>query len=194
MILFIDNYDSFTFNLVSMMGALEPDLRVVRNDAVTVDDVMGMELSGLVLSPGPGTPSESGVCPDLVKALAARLPILGVCLGHQVIVEAFGGRVVRAAKPMHGKISPVAHDGTGLLDGLPSPFAAGRYHSLVAEPASLPAELLVQGTTAGGEIMAVRHRDLPCHGVQFHPESILTPEGACVLKNFVQLCRETRRA
>ena len=194
MILFIDNYDSFTFNLVSMMGSLEPDLRVVRNDAVTVDDVRGMELSGLVLSPGPGTPADSGVCPVLVKALAARLPILGVCLGHQVIVEAFGGRVVRAAKPMHGKISPVVHDGTGLLDGLPSPFAAGRYHSLVAEPASMPAELLVQGTTDGGEIMALRHRTWPCHGVQFHPESILTPEGACVLKNFIQLCRETRRA
>jgi anthranilate synthase/aminodeoxychorismate synthase-like glutamine amidotransferase len=166
----------------------------VRNDAVTVDDVRGMTLSGLVISPGPGTPADSGVCPDLVKAFAAEVPILGVCLGHQVIVEAFGGRVVRAAKPMHGKISPVAHDGTGLLDGLPSPFAAGRYHSLVAEPASLPAELLVQGTTAGGEIMAVRHRTLPCHGVQFHPESILTPEGACVLKNFIQLCREARRA
>jgi anthranilate synthase/aminodeoxychorismate synthase-like glutamine amidotransferase len=194
MILFVDNYDSFTFNLVSMMGALEPDLRVVRNDEVTVDDVRGMALSGLVISPGPGTPADSGVCPILVKALAAEVPILGVCLGHQVIVEAFGGRVVRAAKPMHGKISPVVHDGTGLLDGLPSPFAAGRYHSLVAEPASLPAELLVQGTTDGGEIMAVRHRTLPCHGVQFHPESILTPEGACVLKNFIQLCRETRRA
>ena len=194
MILFVDNYDSFTFNLVSMMGALEPDLRVVRNDEVTVDDVRGMSLSGLVISPGPGTPADSGVCPILVKALAAEVPILGVCLGHQVIVEAFGGRVVRAAKPMHGKISPVVHDGTGLLDGLPSPFAAGRYHSLVAEPASLPAELLVQGTTDGGEIMAVRHRTLPCHGVQFHPESILTPEGACVLKNFIQLCRETRRA
>jgi anthranilate synthase/aminodeoxychorismate synthase-like glutamine amidotransferase len=194
MILFVDNYDSFTFNLVSIMGAMEPDLRVVRNDAVTVEDVRGMELSGLVLSPGPGTPADSGVCPVLVKAFAAEIPILGVCLGHQVIVEAFGGRVVRAAKPMHGKISPVVHDGTGLLDGLPSPFAAGRYHSLVAETHSMPAELLVQGTTDGGEIMAVRHRTLSCHGVQFHPESILTPEGACVLKNFIQLCRETRRA
>ena len=194
MILFVDNYDSFTFNLVSMMGALEPDLRVVRNDEVTVDDVRGMALSGLVISPGPGTPADSGVCPALVKAFAAEVPILGVCLGHQVIVEAFGGRVVRAARPMHGKISPVVHDGTGLLDGLPSPFAAGRYHSLVAEPAGLPPELLVQGTTAAGEIMAVRHQALPCHGVQFHPESILTPDGACVLKNFIQLCRETRHA
>jgi anthranilate synthase/aminodeoxychorismate synthase-like glutamine amidotransferase len=153
-----------------------------------------MALSGLVLSPGPGTPADSGVCPDLVKAFATEVPILGVCLGHQVIVESFGGRVVRAAKPMHGKISPVVHDGTGLLDGLPSPFAAGRYHSLVAEPSSMPAELVVQGTTDGGEIMAVRHRTLPCHGVQFHPESILTPEGAFILKNFIQLCRETGHA
>ena len=194
MILFVDNYDSFTFNLVSMMGAMEPDLRVVRNDEVTLDDVRALSPDGLVISPGPGSPADSGMCPVLVKGLAERIPILGVCLGHQVIVEAFGGRVVRAAKPMHGKISPVVHDGTGLLDGLPSPFAAGRYHSLVAEPASLPAELIVQGTTEEGEIMAVRHRTLPCHGVQFHPESILTPEGTRVLKNFIQLCRETRRA
>lgn len=194
MILFIDNYDSFTFNLVSMMGALEPDLRVVRNDEVTLDDVRALSPDGLVISPGPGSPADSGMCPVLVKGLAERIPILGVCLGHQVIVETFGGRVVRAAKPMHGKISPVVHDGTGLLDGLPSPFAAGRYHSLVAEPASLPPELIVQGTTEEGEIMAVRHRTLPCHGVQFHPESILTPEGARVLKNFIQLCRETSHA
>ncbi len=194
MILFVDNYDSFTFNLVSMMGALESDLRVVRNDEVTVDEVRALSPEGLVISPGPGTPADSGRCPALVKAFADRMPILGVCLGHQVIVEAFGGRVVRAAKPMHGKISPVVHDGTGLLEGLPSPFAAGRYHSLVADPACMPPDLLVQGTTEKGEIMAVRHRELPCHGVQFHPESILTPEGAIVLKNFIQLCRETRHA
>ena len=194
MILFIDNYDSFTFNLVSMMGALEPSLKVVRNDEVTVQEVRDMAPSGIVLSPGPGTPSDSGVCRALVEALAPSVPILGVCLGHQVIVEACGGKVVRAARPMHGKVSPVAHDGSGLLLGLPSPFAAGRYHSLVAEAASVPASLCVQGTTADGEVMAVRHREHPCHGVQFHPESILTPEGGILLRNFVHLCREHAHA
>jgi anthranilate synthase/aminodeoxychorismate synthase-like glutamine amidotransferase len=194
MILFVDNYDSFTFNLVSMMGAMEPDLKVVRNDEADVESVRALAPSGIVLSPGPGTPTDSGICPEIVKAFAAEVPILGVCLGHQVIVEVFGGRVVRAARPMHGKISPVEHDGSGLLLGLPSPFSAGRYHSLVAEASTMPGELLVQGTTSEGEIMAVRHRSLPCHGVQFHPESILTPEGATVLANFVHLCREASRA
>jgi anthranilate synthase/aminodeoxychorismate synthase-like glutamine amidotransferase len=190
MILFVDNYDSFTYNLVSMMGALEPRLRVVRNDAVTVDQVRALAPWGIVLSPGPGRPEESGVCPDLVRAFAADLPILGVCLGHQVIVEAFGGRVERAPAPVHGKASPVVHDGTGLLAGLPSPFPAGRYHSLAAAPGSIPDCLAVQARTDDGVVMAVRHREYPCHGVQFHPESILTPEGIHVLRNFVTLCRE----
>ena len=138
MLLFIDNYDSFTYNLVSMIGALEPRLRVVRNDALTVDEALAMDLDGLVLSPGPGHPRDAGVCPALVAALAPRVPILGVCLGHQVIVEAFGGRVDRAARPMHGKTSAMVHDGTGLLAGLPSPFPVGRYHSLTAVAASMP--------------------------------------------------------
>ncbi len=194
MILFIDNYDSFTFNLVNMMGALEPDLRVVRNDEVGTDDVERMAPDGIVLSPGPGRPEDSGVCAAVVRALAPRTPILGVCLGHQVIVETFGGKVDRAAAPMHGKTSPVVHDGTGLLAGLPSPFAAGRYHSLAAVPEAIPADILVQGTTPEGEVMAVRHRTFPCHGVQFHPESILTPEGALLLRNFVTLCREAAHA
>jgi len=194
MILFIDNYDSFTFNLVSMMGALESDLRVVRNDEVTVADVERFAPAGIVLSPGPGRPSDSGVCGAVVREFAPRLPILGVCLGHQVIVESFGGTVDRAMAPMHGKTSPVVHDGTGLLLGLPSPFTAGRYHSLAALPDSIPADLAVQGTTPDGEVMAVRHRRYPCHGVQFHPESILTPEGTLLLQNFVSLCKETGHA
>jgi anthranilate synthase/aminodeoxychorismate synthase-like glutamine amidotransferase len=194
MILFVDNYDSFTYNLVCMMGALEPNLRVVRNDEITPDAAAAMRPTGIVLSPGPGKPSDSGVCPDLVRAFAGKVPILGVCLGHQVIVEAFGGRVVRALKPMHGKVSPVVHDGTGVLHGLPSPFEAGRYHSLVAEAGSIPSDLRVQATSPEGEIMAVRHRTLPCHGVQFHPESILTPEGGVILRNFLSLCREASHA
>jgi anthranilate synthase/aminodeoxychorismate synthase-like glutamine amidotransferase len=194
MILFVDNYDSFTFNLVSMIGALNGDLRVVRNDAVSVDDVRGMRPSGIVVSPGPGKPADAGVCPALVKALYAQVPILGVCLGHQVIVEAFGGTVGHAQKPVHGKASPVVHDGTGLLMGLPSPFSAGRYHSLAAVPDKVPDCLAVQARTAEGEVMAVRHRDRPCHGLQFHPESVLTAEGEQILRNFVLLCREARHA
>jgi anthranilate synthase component 2 len=194
MILFIDNYDSFTFNLVSMMGALEPDLRVVRNDEVTVEEVRAMDPDGIVLSPGPGRPVDSGVCPEVVRQLAPEVPILGVCLGHQAIVEVFGGAVARAKAPMHGKTSPVVHDGSGVLLGLPSPFAAGRYHSLAAVPESIPDDLVLQGTTPDGEVMAVRHRRYPCHGVQFHPESILTPEGGVVLQNFIALCREAAHA
>jgi anthranilate synthase/aminodeoxychorismate synthase-like glutamine amidotransferase len=193
MILFVDNYDSFTYNLVSMMGVLEPDLQVVRNDALTVAQARAMDLDGVVLSPGPGHPRDAGVCPELVAALAPEVPILGVCLGHQVIVEAFGGQVDRAGRPMHGKTSPMAHDGTGLLAGLPSPFPVGRYHSLAARAAAMPDCLAVQGTSPEGEIMAVRHLRYDCHGVQFHPESILTPGGMDLLRNFVDLCRSRRR-
>jgi len=194
MILFVDNYDSFTYNLVSMMGVLEPDLKVVRNDAITVAEAQAMDLDGLVISPGPGHPRDAGVCGDLVRALAPTVPILGVCLGHQIIVETFGGNVDRAQRPMHGKTSPMAHDGTGLLTGLPNPLPVGRYHSLSARAATLPEGLLVQGTSPEGEIMAVRHRDYPCHGVQFHPESILTPDGMEMLRAFVNLCRQRRGA
>ena len=190
MILFVDNYDSFTYNLVSMMGVLEPALEGVRNDAVTVEEVLAMDLDGLVLSPGPGHPRDAGVCPALVAALAPRVPILGVCLGHQVIVEAFGGRVDRARRPMHGKTSDMSHDGSGLLAGLPDPFPVGRYHSLAAR--EVPECLAVQGTSPDGEVMAVRHRQFECHGVQFHPESILTPGGMDLLRNFVELCRRPR--
>lgn len=189
MLLFVDNYDSFTYNLVSMIGALEPRLRVVRNDDITVDQALAMDLDGLIISPGPGHPRDAGVCVDLVRAMAPRVPILGVCLGHQVIVEAFGGNVGRAGRPMHGKTSPMSHDGTGLLAGLPDPLEVGRYHSLSADASTLPPCLRVQGTTPDLEIMALCHRDHPCHGVQFHPESILTPLGAGLLRNFVDLCR-----
>jgi anthranilate synthase/aminodeoxychorismate synthase-like glutamine amidotransferase len=192
MILFIDNYDSFTYNLVSMMGVLEPRLEVVRNDAITVAQALAMDLDGLVLSPGPGHPRDAGVCPELVASLSPTVPIFGVCLGHQVIVEAFGGRVDRALRPMHGKTSAMVHDGTGLLAGLPNPFPVGRYHSLTALREAMPDCLLVQGATEDGEIMAVRHRQYDCHGVQFHPESILTPGGMDLLRNFVDLCRSRR--
>ncbi len=194
MILFIDNYDSFTYNLVSMIGTLEPDLRVVRNDQISTDEIRALRPSGIVLSPGPGAPSDAGICLRVVGELAPEVPILGVCLGHQVIVEAFGGKVGRASRPMHGKTSPVLHDGSGLLSGLPSPLMAGRYHSLVASSEGFPGELRVQGSTPEGEIMAVQHRRYPCHGVQFHPESVLTPEGMQILARFAGLCREVARA
>jgi anthranilate synthase/aminodeoxychorismate synthase-like glutamine amidotransferase len=194
MILFVDNYDSFTYNLVSMMGVLEPNLKVVRNDAITVAEAQAMALTGLVISPGPGHPRDAGVCGDLVRAFAPTLPILGVCLGHQIIVETFGGRVDRAQRPMHGKTSNMTHDGTGLLAGLPNPFPVGRYHSLAAMAEAMPACLAVQGTSPDGEIMAVRHQEFDCHGVQFHPESILTPGGMDLLRHFVDLCRQRREA
>jgi anthranilate synthase component 2 len=193
-ILFVDNYDSFTFNLVSMMGALEPDLRVVRNDALSVADILALDPAGVVISPGPGHPREAGICPALVAALAPRVPILGVCLGHQVIVEAFGGKVGRAQAPVHGKASPMSHDGTGLLAGLTNPLPVARYHSLAAREESLPPVLAVQGRSPEGEVMAVRHREFPCHGVQFHPESILTPGGGELLRRFVDLCRRAPAA
>jgi anthranilate synthase/aminodeoxychorismate synthase-like glutamine amidotransferase len=174
-----------------MMGALGPQLEVVRNDAITVEGALAMDLTGLVISPGPGHPRDAGQCIELVRALAPRIPVLGVCLGHQVITEAFGGKVGRAGKPMHGKVSLMTHDGSGLLAGLPEPMPVGRYHSLSAEASSLPECLAVQGTTPDGEIMALRHRTHPCHGVQFHPESVLTPEGAGLLRNFVDLCRQS---
>ncbi len=194
MILFIDNYDSFTYNLVSMIGGIEPSLKVVRNDCITIAEIESMKPTGLVLSPGPGTPADAGICRNVVHAFADRIPIMGVCLGHQVIAESFGAKVDRASKPMHGKVSPVVHDDTGVLSGLPSPFLAGRYHSLVAVPESIPECLIVHATTPEGEIMAIRHKTFPCHGVQFHPESILTPEGRQILRNFVGICREAHHA
>ena len=188
MLLLIDNYDSFTWNLAQYLGELGADVRVVRNDALAVEGIAALAPDRLVISPGPGTPDEAGVSLAAIAAFAGRIPILGVCLGHQAIGQAFGGRVVRAPRVMHGKVSSVRHDGTGLFAGVPSPIVATRYHSLVIDPASMPDCLRVTATVdePGGEVMAVAHRALPVHGVQFHPESILTDAGRSLLANFLR--------
>jgi anthranilate synthase component 2 len=190
-LLVIDNYDSFTYNLVQYLGELGQGPEVIRNDAATVAQVAAMGPLGIVISPGPCTPSEAGICTDLVRELGAETPILGVCLGHQCIGEAYGGRVVRAPQVMHGKLSRVEHDGLGVFAGLPSPLTATRYHSLVVEAESLPAALTATAWTdaAGGRVlMGIRHREHPVEGVQFHPESILTDNGHDLLRNFIDLC------
>jgi anthranilate synthase/aminodeoxychorismate synthase-like glutamine amidotransferase len=186
-ILIVDNYDSFTWNLFQLLGALSPDIEVLRNDAVTVAQIRERGVSGVVLSPGPGTPDESGVCLDVIRELGGELPILGVCLGHQAICQIHGGSIVRAPVPVHGKPSEVTHDGQGLFAGLPQPMVCGRYHSLVVDPATVPDVLEVTARTADGAIMAVRHRAHPTVGVQFHPESVLTPDGERLLANFLAL-------
>jgi anthranilate synthase component 2 len=188
MILVIDNYDSFTFNLVQYMGELGADPRVFRNDALTVEAAVDLGPRGVVISPGPGTPADAGVSIDLIRRLPPAIPLLGVCLGHQAIGAAFGGKVDRAPRPIHGKASPVRHDGSALFRGVRSPFQAGRYHSLVVLPEGLPSCLDVTATTADGIIMGIRHRARPIHGVQFHPESILTEDGKVLLGNFLKLC------
>jgi anthranilate synthase/aminodeoxychorismate synthase-like glutamine amidotransferase len=176
-LLLIDNYDSFTYNLVQAFLVLGADVLVHRNDAITVDEAKAMAPTHLCISPGPGTPRDAGVSIDMIKAFAGSIPVLGVCLGHQSIVEAFGGEVVRAGRLMHGKVSQVEHDGYGVFAGLPQPFEAGRYHSLIAKPETLPTVLEVSARTREAEIMGVRHKELMLDGVQFHPESILTPDG-----------------
>ncbi|HEX8908986.1 MAG TPA: aminodeoxychorismate/anthranilate synthase component II [Anaeromyxobacteraceae bacterium] len=185
-LLLVDNYDSFTFNLVQYLGELGAEVEVHRNDAIDVAGIRAARPDGLVLSPGPCTPDEAGVTLEAIGALAGELPILGVCLGHQAIGQAFGARVVRNARIVHGKASPVRHRGKGLYAGLPSPFSAGRYHSLVVERASLPAALAVTAWTDEGEIMGLRHRRLEVEGVQFHPESILTEGGKALLGNWLE--------
>jgi len=185
--LLIDNYDSFTFNIVQALGELGAEVKVVRNDRISVDEALALEPQTLVISPGPGTPDDAGVSIDLIKAFGGNIPILGVCLGHQSIVQAFGGKIVRADRVMHGKTSKVYHDGGTIYAGLSNPFQATRYHSLIALEGALPADLQVASYTSGGEIMGVRHKELPIEGVQFHPESILTPEGAQLLDNFLQM-------
>jgi anthranilate synthase component 2 len=184
-LLLVDNYDSFTFNLVQYLGELGAEVEVFRNDAIDVEGIRRRRPDGLVISPGPCTPAEAGVTVPAIQALAGRIPILGVCLGHQAIGQAFGGRVVRNARIVHGKASPVRHRGQGIFAGLPSPFPAGRYHSLVVERRTLPRALQVTAWTAEGEIMGLRHRRLPVEGVQFHPESVLTPEGKRLLANWL---------
>jgi anthranilate synthase component 2 len=187
MLLLLDNYDSFTYNLFHYLGELGAQVLVQRNDALSVDEVLALRPQAIVISPGPCDPDRAGISVDLVRGAAQTCPILGVCLGHQAIAQAFGGRIVRAAQVMHGKLSEIEHGAEGLFHGLPSPFAATRYHSLVAEPASLPPCLEVTARTNDGVIMAVRHRELPIHGVQFHPESIETKHGHQLLGNFLAL-------
>jgi anthranilate synthase/aminodeoxychorismate synthase-like glutamine amidotransferase len=185
-LLLIDNYDSFTYNLVQAFLVLGAEVAVYRNDALTPAEARALAPTHLCISPGPGTPYDAGVSMDMIRAFAGSVPVLGVCLGHQSIVEVFGGKVVRAARLMHGKTSFMRHDGGALFAGLPQPCEVGRYHSLIAAPASLPAALVVSASTEEGEIMAVRHRTLAVEGVQFHPESILTPEGPKLLGNFLR--------
>jgi anthranilate synthase/aminodeoxychorismate synthase-like glutamine amidotransferase len=189
MILLIDNYDSFTFNLVHFLGDVGGRCEVVRNDKLTVADALARDPEAIVLSPGPCTPNEAGICLDLIAAAAGRVPVLGVCLGHQAIGQAFGGDVVRAPLPMHGKLSAVSHDGTGILQGVPSPFSATRYHSLIVARDTLPDCLVPTAWTDDGLIMAMRHRDFPVHGVQFHPESIASEHGHALLANFLAIAR-----
>lgn len=188
MFLLIDNYDSFTYNLFHFLGELGATLTVKRNDAITVAEAMALGPQGIILSPGPCDPDRAGICLDLVAAAAeARTPLLGVCLGHQSIGQAFGGRVVRAPLPMHGKLSAVHHTGEGIFRDLPTPFTATRYHSLVVDRPSLPGELAITAATEDGLIMGLAHRDLPIHGVQFHPESIASEHGHRLLANFLRI-------
>jgi len=186
MILVIDNYDSFTYNLVQYLGEMGADIQVVRNDELTVAEILKKKPDHILISPGPCSPKEAGVSVEVIQGLAGKIPILGVCLGHQSIGYAFGGNIIRAKKLMHGKTSQITHDGKGVFQGLPNPFKATRYHSLVIERQTLPADLLVTATSEDGEIMGVRHKSLPVEGVQFHPESILTESGKALLHNFIK--------
>lgn len=191
MILLIDNYDSFSYNLYQLIGSLEPDIRVIRNDAMTVEEIAALNPAGIILSPGPGRPEDAGVCIKVVRQLGGRFPILGVCLGHQAICEAFGATVTFARELMHGKQSIAELDtATPLFAGLPPQVPVARYHSLAADPDTIPACLQVTARVANGEVMAVQHTTHPIFGVQFHPESIMTPDGPAMLKNFIELTKQ----
>lgn len=185
--LLIDNYDSFTYNLVQAFAAQGADVMVYRNDAITVEEALELDPTHLVISPGPGRPEDAGVSLDMIAAFADKIPVLGVCLGHQSLVHHFGGSIVRAERLMHGKTSMAKHDGKTIFEGLSQPFEVGRYHSLCAEHESLPDELELTAETERGEIMGVRHKTLPLEGVQFHPESVLTPEGDRLMANFMRM-------
>jgi anthranilate synthase/aminodeoxychorismate synthase-like glutamine amidotransferase len=187
MLLVIDNYDSFTYNLVQYFGELGADPQVRRNDAITPEEVEKLKPKKIVISPGPGRPQDAGISMELIRRLGSRIPLLGVCLGHQCIGEVYGGKVVRAGRLMHGKTSPIQHDGKGVFAKLPNPFEATRYHSLIVDKESVPSCLQVSAETAEGEIMGLRHKEYPVHGVQFHPESILSKEGKDLLANFLSL-------
>lgn len=188
MILIIDNYDSFTFNLYQLIGEINPDIKVVRNDKITIEEIRGLQPSHIIISPGPGNPQQAGICLEVIRQLAGEFPILGVCLGHQAIGEVFGGRVVHALQIVHGK-SDRMHltEPTPIFKGMPDGFEAARYHSLIVEPESLPDCLVVTAETAKHEIMALQHKTLPVYGVQFHPESIMTPQGRTILQNFLAI-------
>ena len=187
MILVIDNYDSFTYNLVQYLGELGAEMRVFRNDEITVNEAIALKPEKVLVSPGPCTPKEAGVSCGMIREFGSRVPVFGVCLGHQSIGEVYGGKVVRADRLMHGKTSPMIHEGKSLFKGLPSPFDATRYHSLIVQRETLPSCLEITAWTAEGEIMGFQHREYPVHGVQFHPESILTLEGKKLLQNFLDL-------
>jgi anthranilate synthase/aminodeoxychorismate synthase-like glutamine amidotransferase len=189
MILLIDNYDSFTFNLYHFLGDVGAQCEVWRNDKLTVEQALALRPEAIVLSPGPCTPNEAGICLDLIAAAAGKIPVLGVCLGHQAIGQAFGGHVVRASAPMHGKVSAITHTATDILAGLPSPFTATRYHSLIVDRDTLPETLVPTAWTEDGIIMAMHHRTLPVYGVQFHPESIASEHGHAILANFLAIAR-----
>ena len=187
MFLLIDNYDSFTYNLVHFLGELGAEVTVRRNDAITVDEALALRAEGIVISPGPCDPDRAGICLDLVRAVAGKVPLLGVCLGHQAIGQAFGGQIIRAPLPMHGKVSRIHHTGKGVFESLPNPFPATRYHSLVVAREGLPDCFEITAETDDGLIMGLQHRNLPAHGVQFHPESIATEHGHDLLANFLHL-------
>ncbi len=186
MLLMIDNYDSFTFNIVQYLGQMGEDVRVYRNDKISLDEIRKLRPEAIFLSPGPCSPKEAGITVDVIRTFYKALPLMGICLGHQSIGFAFGGDIVRAERIMHGKVSPVSHDGKTLFAGLPNPFTAGRYHSLVVKPETLPDCLEVSAQTAEGEIMGLRHKEYPVEGIQFHPESVLTPQGKRILRNFLK--------
>ena len=187
MILMIDNYDSFTYNLVQYLGILGADVEVRRNDQVSLEEIEAMAPERLVISPGPGVPQSAGIIVPIIQRFYRQVPILGVCLGHQAVAVSFGGRVIRAARLMHGKVSEIYHDSRGVFRNVPDPFTATRYHSLAVDGKSLPASLEISANAEDGEIMGLRHRDYPVHGIQFHPESILTQEGMHILENFLRL-------
>lgn len=187
MMLVIDNYDSFTYNLVQYLGELGVEMKIFRNDQITIGEIAAMKPERILISPGPCSPNEAGISCDVIRTFGSKTPIFGVCLGHQCMGQVYGGRVVRAARLMHGKTSPILHQGMSLLKGLPSPFDAIRYHSLLVERETLPSDLLITAETAEGEIMGLQHRTLPVHGVQFHPESILTQHGKAILQNFLDI-------
>ncbi|WP_062105733.1 aminodeoxychorismate/anthranilate synthase component II [Bacillus niameyensis] len=190
MILMIDNYDSFTYNLVQYFGELGEQIEVKRNDTITLEEIEEMSPDYIVISPGPCTPNEAGISLEVIERFAGHIPILGVCLGHQAIAQVFGGKVIGAERLMHGKTSPVLHDGETIFSGLPSPFNATRYHSLIVDKINFPECLLISARTPGGEIMALRHKEYPIEGVQFHPESIMTESGMELLRNFIEMYRK----